>query len=355
MSQHLSIAGRAVGDGHPVYVIAELSANHHQDYDQAVRLIDAAKAAGADAVKLQAYTADSMTLPLDRPEFRIGGGTLWDGATLHSLYQQAHTPWDWFGPLKAVADRLGIAFFASAFDTAAIELLESLDVPAHKLASFELVDLGLITAMARTGKPLILSTGMASLDEISEAVDAVRAAGNVPFALLKCCSNYPAASETMHLQTIPDLAGRFGCPIGLSDHTLGHTVPVAAVALGATIVEKHLTLSRSQPGPDSAFSLEPAEFAAMVAAIRETEKALGNVHYGPTPDEMKSLPFRRSLFVCEDMAAGEVFDGRNVRAIRPAHGLAPKHLSEILGRRAAVAISAGTPLDWSLIQSPPVQ
>jgi N-acetylneuraminate synthase len=349
MPHTMRIAARPIGTGHPVYVIAELSANHHQDFDQAAKLIEVAKQAGADAVKLQLYTADSLTLPSGRPEFRIGGGTLWDGETLHSLYQKAYTPWDWFAPLKRIADQAGITFFASAFDAAAIDRLESLDVPAHKVASFELVDHGLITAMARTGKPLIMSTGMATLAEIDEAVTAARTAGVNGLALLKCCSNYPAASDTMHLRSIPHLAGAFACPVGLSDHTLGYAVPVAAIALGATILEKHLTLSRSMPGPDSSFSLEPAEFAAMAAAVRDAEKALGHVHYGPTSDEMKSRQFRRSLFVTRDMAPGEAFAADNVRSIRPAHGLPPKHLPEILGRRAAVAISAGTPLDWSLI------
>lgn len=350
MSNTIQIAGRAVGAGQPVYVIAELSANHNQDYDQAATLIEAAKDAGADAVKLQVYTPDSMTLPLDRPEFRIGGGTLWDGETLYTLYEKACTPWEWFAPLKRLADQVGIAFFASAFDQAAVDLLESLDVPAHKVASFELVDHGLLKALARTGKPLILSTGMATLAEIDDAVTVARDAGATDIALLKCCSNYPAASDAMHIRTIPHLAAAFDCPSGLSDHTLGYAVPVAAVALGATILEKHLTLSRNVPGPDSAFSLEPAEFAAMVAAVRDAEKALGSVHYGPTAEERKSLQFRRSLFVCRNMAAGEPFTADNVRSIRPAHGLAPKHLPEILGRRAAVAIVAGTPLDWSLIR-----
>ena len=346
----MMIAGRRIGPGEPVYVVAELSANHHQDYEQAVRLVAAAAEAGADAVKLQTYTADTLTLDSDRPEFRIGAGSPWAGRTLHDLYAEAYTPWEWQPRLKEVAERLGLALFSTPFDPTAVEFLEAMGVPAYKVASFEIVDLPLIRQIAATGKPVIVSTGMATREEIAEAVATIRAAGNEQIALLKCTSAYPSPPESMNLRTIPDLAASFGVPAGLSDHTLGIAVPVAAVALGATIVEKHFTLSRDLGGPDAPFSLEPAEFKAMVEAIRTAEKALGEVAYGPRPDETPSLAFRRSLFVVADVAAGEPLTADNVRSIRPGHGLAPKHLDRVLGRRAARDISRGTPLTWELVR-----
>ncbi len=340
----LTIAGRPVGPGHPVYVIAELSANHGQDFDQAVRLVRAAHAAGADAIKLQTYTPDTITIRSDRPEFRVGGGTLWDGRTLHDLYAEAYTPWDWQPKLKAVAEGLGLHLFSTPFDPTAVEFLERMGVPAHKVASFELVDLPLIERVARTGKPLVMSTGMATREEIGEAVEAARAAGATQIALLKCTSAYPADPAEMNLRTIPDMQTRFGVPVGLSDHTLGTAVPVAAVALGACIIEKHLTLDRKVPGPDSAFSLEPDEFRAMVEAVRVTETALGDVRYKVSEKEARSRVFRRSLFVVRAIAAGEHFTAENVRSIRPGHGLPPKYLPEVLGRTAARDLAAGTPL-----------
>lgn len=345
----MKIAGRSIGPGHPAYVIAELSANHNQDFDQALRLVQVAKECGADAVKLQTYTADTLTIPSRRPEFQIGGGTLWDGRTLHDLYGEAYTPWDWQPRIKKVADDIGIALFSSPFDSTAVDFLERMEVPAYKVASFELVDLPLIEYIARKGKPVIMSTGMATLGEIEEAVATVRRAGATELALLKCTSAYPAPVEAMHLRTIPHLAEAFGVPAGISDHTLGIAVPAAAVALGACLVEKHLTLSRTEPGPDSAFSLEPLEFKAMVEAVRTVEKALGSVHYGLTENEASMRKFRRSLFAVKDLRAGELFTTENVRSIRPGHGLPPKHLPEILGRKAAKAIPAGTPLAWELI------
>jgi N-acetylneuraminate synthase len=350
MSAWIDIAGRRVGPGCPVYVIAELSANHGQDFDTALALVRAAAETGADAVKTQTYTPDTLTLHSDRPEFRIGGGTLWDGRTLHDLYAEACTPWDWHPRLQAEADRLGLHFFSTAFDPTAVDHLEGLGVPVHKVASFEIVDLPLIRRLAATGKPLILSTGMATQEEIAEAVTAARAAGAGGVALLKCTSAYPAPPEAMNLRTIPHLAEDFAAPAGLSDHTLGTTVPVAAVALGACIVEKHLTLSRALPGPDSAFSLEPDEFRAMVAAVRDAEKALGTARYGAGPEEAKSRAFRRSLFVVEDVRAGEPFTADNLRSIRPGCGLAPKHLDAVLGRRATADIARGTPLSWDLVE-----
>jgi N-acetylneuraminate synthase len=349
MSKNITIAGRQIGPGCPAYIIAEMSANHGQSYDRAVEIIHAMKDSGADAVKLQTYTPDTITIPSDRPEFKIGKGTLWEGKNLHQLYGEAYTPWDWQPKLKKVADDLGMHLFSTPFDFTAVDFLEKMNVPAYKIASFELPDVHLIKKAAATGKPLIMSTGMATLEEIQDAVDAARSAGNDQIALLKCTSAYPALPEEMNLETIPDIAKRFGTLVGLSDHTLGTTVPVAAVTLGACIIEKHFTMSRSEPGPDSAFSLEPAEFKQMVDAIRITEKALGKPNYTVTPKEEASRVFRRSLFVVENMKAGDVFTDKNVRSIRPGYGLAPKHLDAILGKKAAKPIERGTPLQWDLI------
>lgn len=349
MGQALTINGRLIGPGQPVYIIAEISANHGQDLEAALRLVRAAKEAGADAVKFQTYTPDTLTLDSDKPPFRIGGGTLWDGRTLYELYGEAYTPWEWFPALVAEAKRLDLDWFSSAFDATAVDFLMQLEMPAHKVASFELVDLPLIERMAGTGKPLIMSTGMASITEIDEAVQAARRVGAHEIALLKCCSAYPAPADEMHLRTIPHLAATFDVAVGLSDHTLGIAVPVAAVTLGAGIIEKHLTLSRSEPGPDSAFSLEPAEFQAMVEAVRMTEAALGQVHYGPNAREMASLRFRRSLFVVQNMRAGEVLTEASVRSIRPADGLPPKFLPQVLGRSAGRDLEAGTPLTWEML------
>jgi len=351
MMNYMDIGGsRHIGWGEPVYIVAELSANHNQDFEQAVALIHAAKEAGADAVKLQTYTPDTLTIPSDKEYFRIGGGTLWDGRTLYDLYGEAYMPWEWQPRLKEIADEIGIDLFSTAFDPTAVDFLEEMGVPLHKVASFEIVDIPLIEKMARTGKPLIMSTGMATLGEIEEAVQAARRAGATQIALLKCTSAYPAPPEEMNLRTIPHLAEAFGVPVGLSDHTLGIAVPVTAVALGACIVEKHFTLSRQIPGPDSAFSLEPAEFRAMVEAIRIAERALGQVHYEVTERERASQVFRRSLFVVQDVKAGEVLTEENVRSIRPGHGLPPKHLPDVLGRRAARDMGRGTPLTWDCVR-----
>ncbi len=350
MAGHLNIAGRELGAGKPAYIVAELSANHNHDLEQAVRIIRAAKEAGADAVKLQTYTADTITLRSDKECFRVSGGTLWDGRILHDLYQEAFTPWEWQPKLKQVAEDLGMDLFSSAFDDSAVEFLERMNVPAHKVASFELVDIGLIQKMARTGKPLIMSTGMASEEEISEAVNAARAMGATQIALLKCTSAYPAPPDEANLRTIPELARRFDCPAGLSDHTMGVAVPVVAVALGACIIEKHLCLRRSDGGPDAGFSLEPQEFKAMVEAVRSAEKALGVVQFSPGPREANSLKFRRSLFAVEDVKKGELFTEKNVRSIRPSNGLHPRHLTEVVGKRAASDIERGTPLSWALVE-----
>jgi N-acetylneuraminate synthase len=337
-----------IGAGYPAYLIAELSANHHQRFEQAVKIIRAAKEAGADAVKLQTYTPDTITIACDRPEFRIAG-TIWDGRNLHELYGEACTPWEWQPRLQNVANDLGLDLFSTPFDATAVDFLEAMNVPAHKVASFELVDIPLIQKMARTGKPLIMSTGMATVEEIEEAMQAARDAGAKQIALLKCTSSYPAPAEEMNLRTIPELARRFGVPAGLSDHTMGIAVPVAAVTLGACIIEKHITLSRAEPGPDSSFSLEPHEFKAMVDAVRVAEKALGEVHFGCSAKEASSRVFRRSLFVVQDVKRGDLFTADNVRSIRPGHGLHPRHLPEVLGRHAACDIERGTPLNWELV------
>ncbi|MDQ7837906.1 MAG: pseudaminic acid synthase [Thermodesulfobacteriota bacterium] len=349
MNSLIEINGRPVGGGYPVYIVAELSANHRQEFDRAVELVKAAKAAGADAVKLQTYTPDTMTICCDNRHFQIGKGTLWENRSLYDLYDEAYMPWEWQPKLKAIAEDLGMDLFSAAFDHSAVDFLEEMGVPVHKVASFEIVDIPLIEKMAQTGKPLIISTGMANLGEIEEAVQAARRAGAMQIGLLKCTSAYPALPEDMNLRTIPHMMTAFNVPVGLSDHTLGIAVPVSAVALGACIVEKHFTLSRAVPGPDSVFSLEPHEFAAMVEAIRTSEKALGTVNYGTSSEESRSLMFRRSLFVVQDMKAGEVFSAENVRSIRPGYGLPPKFLKEVLGRRASKDIKKGTPVDRSLM------
>jgi N-acetylneuraminate synthase len=344
-----TIGDRQIGAGQPVYVVAELSANHNQDFEQAVRLVQACKESGADAVKVQTYTPDTITIRSDRECFQIRGGTLWDGRTLYELYGEAHTPWDWQPKLKRVANDLGLDFFSSAFDSTAVDFLESMGVPAYKLASCELVDIPLLQKISRTGKPLIISTGMATIEEIEEAVETARQAGAGQIALLRCTSAYPALPCEMNLRTIPELARRFEVPVGLSDHTMDIAVPVAAVALGACIIEKHFTLSRSLKGPDSAFSLEPSEFKAMVGAVRVAEKSLGEVHFGLTDSERSSRVFRRSLFVVQDVRRGEPFSEENVRSIRPGHGLHTRHLPEVVGKRASRDIKRGTPLNWDLV------
>ncbi|MDD4286971.1 MAG: pseudaminic acid synthase [Candidatus Peribacteraceae bacterium] len=346
MKDKVAIKGRNIGPGHPVYIIAELSANHGQSFERACETIRAMKEAGADAVKLQTYTPDTMTIQCDREEFRIGKGSPWEGKTLYELYGEAYTPWEWQPKLKAMAEDLGLACFSTPFDATAVEFLEKMDVPAYKIASFELTDLPLIERVARTGKPLILSTGMASAEEIQEAADCARNADNDQIILLKCTSAYPAAAEEMNLRTIPDMYERFGVPVGLSDHSLELAVPVAAVALGACVIEKHFCLSRKEKGPDTAFSLEPEEFRAMVTAVRRAQTALGSVQFAPTEKEQASRVFRRSLFTVRDIAKGETFTAENVRCIRPGYGLPPKEIKNVLGRKARTAISRGTPLSW---------
>lgn len=345
MNSVLAIKDRLIGLGHPVYIIAEMSANHGQDIDQAFKILAAAKEAGADAVKLQTYTADTLTIVCDKEPFRIKG-TAWQGRNLHDLYLEAFTPWEWQPKLMAAAATMGLHCFSTPFDESAVDFLESMGAPVHKVASFELVDLPLLRKIAATNKPVIMSTGMATLSEIDEAVTTLRQGGCREIALLKCTSAYPASPLSMNLRTIPHLAQSFGVVSGLSDHSMGLAVPVTAVAMGAAIIEKHLTLSRSSHGPDSGFSLEPAEFKAMVVAVREAEQSLGEVSYAVTAQEVASRIFRRSLFVVRDVKVGEVFTTDNVRSIRPGHGLHPRYLEMVLGRRAVQEIEKGTPLAW---------
>lgn len=349
MIPHVEINGRRISSSDPVYIVAELSANHCQNFEQAVKLIKAAKEAGADAVKLQTYTPETMTVKNKREEFYLKNGTLWDGQHLYDLYARAHLPWDWLPELKIIAEETGLDFFSTAFDPTAVDFLEKIGVPIHKIASFEIVDLPLIEKMAKTGKPIIISTGMSTLGEIEEAVEAARRAGAKQIILLKCTSAYPSLPEDMNLYTIPHLSEAFNLPVGLSDHTLGIAVPVAAVALEACIIEKHFTLSRAVQSPDSAFSLEPQEFKEMVDAVHTAKKALGKVSYGAGKEELKNKVFRRSLYVVKDVKAGEEFTAENIRSIRPSFGLHPRHLKDILGRQATQDISAGTPLAWPLI------
>ncbi len=346
----VEIGGRKVGEGQQVFIVAELSANHLQNLDLALRTIEAIKASGADAVKLQTYTPDTITLNVKSEHFMIRQGTLWDGQYLYDLYKKAYTPWEWHHKLFEFARDLGLVCFSSPFDRTAVDFLEDLEVPAYKVASFEITDIPLIEYIASKGKPVIISTGIATLSDIEEALSACRRAGNEQVILLKCVSEYPTPFEDANLRTIPNMRETFGVPVGLSDHTLGISVPIASVALGAVMVEKHFILDRSLGGPDSAFSLEPAEFKAMVEAIRQVEKALGKVSYELTERQKEMRKFARSLFVAKDIRAGEVFTEEHVRSVRPGYGLHPKHLKDIIGRRARVNIPAGTPLSWELVE-----
>lgn len=343
-----SFGRHKIGAGAPVFIIAELSANHGGSLDRALETIRAFHAAGADAVKLQTYTPDTMTIPCDKPPFVIKGG-LWNGRTLYDLYREAHTPWAWHPRLMTEAANLGLACFSTPFDATSLDFLENIGMELYKVASFECGDIPLLKRIGATRKPVILSTGMSTLEEISNAVRTLRAAGCTQLALLKCTSAYPAPLEEMNLLTLRDLAKTFSVPCGLSDHTLGHTVAVASVALGGTIIEKHAILRRSDGGPDSAFSMEPQEFREMVKAIRDTERALGQVSYGPTPGEVQNKVFRRSIFVVRDVHKGEELNETNLRIIRPGHGLAPAHWDTVVGKVATREIKYGTPLNWDLV------
>lgn len=348
MEKCIKISERWIGTSKKVYIVAEMSANHNQDFDKAVEIIHAAKKSGADAIKLQTYTPDTITIKCDNDYFKIKN-TIWEGKTLYDLYKKAYTPWEWHQELKKLAENLGLDFFSTPFDHTAVDFLESLKVPAYKVASFELVDLPLLRKIAATGKPIIISTGMASLSEIDEAVKTIQGSGCDQFVLLKCTSAYPSPPDEINLRTIPNLSKRFGSPVGLSDHTQGIAVPVAAVAMGASVIEKHLTLSRRDASPDRDFSLEPDEFKIMVDAVRIAERAMGDVHYGVTDHEFETRIFRRSLFVVEDMKAGDTFTKHNIRSIRPGHGLHPRYYDDILGKNAKIDIDRGTPLNWNMI------
>ena len=350
MNHKISLGGRTVGADSPAFIVAEMSANHLQDYDRALRILHAAKEAGADAIKLQTFTADTITFDGDSELFRISGGTLWDGSTYYELYQKACTPWEWHPKLMEEARKLDLVCFSSPFDFSAVDLMADLDMPAFKIASYEINDLPLIRYAARLHKPMILSTGIARLEEIERALEVCRKEGNEDVILLKCVSGYPTPYEDVNLRVIPTLQSAFDCITGLSDHTLSIATAVGSVCLGARMIEKHLTLSRADGGPDCAFSLEPAEFKEMVDNIRILEKALGSPAYRLTQIQESERRDARSLFVVADMKAGEAFTPKNVRSIRPGTGLAPLHYEEILTKKSACAIRKGTPLSWNLVQ-----
>lgn len=350
MTNTIKINNREIGEGHPVYVIAEMSANHNQDFNEALRIMRMAKDSGADAIKIQTYTADTMTIDCSNEYFQIGKGTIWEGMNLYKLYQQAYTPWEWQPELKKAADEMGIDFFSTPFDATAVDFLSRMDVQAYKIASFELTDLPLIEKVALQGKPMIISTGMSTIEEINKALETAAKCGNTQIALLKCTSAYPSPAEEMNLNTIPDMKNRFKLPVGLSDHSMELVVPLTAIALGASIIEKHFTVSRSVKGPDTEFSLEPEEFKEMVRSIRICEKALGKVNYEPSEKEKHSKVFRRSVFVVEDVKKGEKFTDKNVRVIRPSYGLPPECIKDVVGHEAASDLKRGTPLAWDMVK-----
>ena len=346
----IRIANRDIGPNHRPYLIAEMSGNHTQSLERALAIVDAAAAAGADAIKLQTYTAETMTLDVRASGFVIDDEkSLWAGRQLYELYQQAHTPWDWHKPIMERAAAHGLHCFSSPFDDTAVDFLDELGVPAFKIASFENTDLPLIRKVARTGKPMIISTGMASVAEIDEAVRTAREAGCEQLILLKCTSTYPATPENTNLRTIPNLRETFGCEVGLSDHTMGCGVAIAAVALGATVIEKHFTLARADGGVDSAFSLEPAEFKMLRAESERAWQGMGQITYGGTAAEAKSKAFRRTLYIARDMKAGDRLDAGNLRIVRPGFGLPPKYYETMLGKRINRDAPAGTPLSWELL------
>jgi N-acetylneuraminate synthase len=348
MTSEIEIAGRRIGADHPPFVICELSGNHNGSLERALAMIDAAAATGCDAIKIQTYTADTITMDVDRPEFRIHGG-LWDGRSLYELYQEAQTPFAWHAAMFERARQRGVILFSSPFDETAVDLLESLGAPAYKIASFEAVDLPLIRYAAARGKPLIISTGMANLAEIEAARDAALEGGAAGVVLLHCVSSYPATFADANVRTVADMAGRFASPVGLSDHTPGSAASVAAVAMGASVIEKHFTLARADGGPDAAFSLEPAEFTALVRDCKDAWAALGRAHYDLLGSERANVTYRRSLYVAADVKAGEPLSRANVRSIRPGNGLAPAHLDAVLGRPAARDLKRGEPLAWDMV------
>ncbi len=349
MDREIRIGSKIISQDSPTFIVAEMSGNHNMDFDRAVEILKAAREAGADAVKIQTYTADTITLDCDDPCFQITQGTLWDGITLHKLYQTAYTPWEWQPRLKKMAE-MGLLLFSSPFDFSSVDFLEEMDVPAYKIASFEITDIPLIRKVARLGKPVILATGIARLADIELAVQTCREEGNEQVILLKCCSAYPTPYEDVNLRAIPNLAETFQCLAGLSDHTMGTAVAAGAVALGAKMVEKHMTLCRSDGGPDAAFSMEPQEFKEMVDNIRILEKALGKVTYDLSDKQAREREHSRSLFVAQDMKAGDVFTPENLRSVRPADGLHTKYYEQLLGRRITRDAKKGTPMAWSLVE-----
>ena len=350
MDREIRIGSKIISQDSPTFIVAEMSGNHNMDFDRAVEILKAAREAGADAVKIQTYTADTITLDCDDPCFKITQGTLWNGITLHKLYQTAYTPWEWQPRLKKMAEEMGLLLFSSPFDFSSVDFLEEMDVPAYKIASFEITDIPLIRKVARLGKPVILATGIARLADIELAVQTCREEGNEQVILLKCCSAYPTPYEDVNLRTIPNLAETFQCLAGLSDHTMGTAVAAGAVALGAKMVEKHMTLCRSDGGPDAAFSMEPQEFKEMVDNIRILEKALGKVTYDLSDKQAREREHSRSLFVAQDMKAGDVFTPENLRSVRPADGLHTKYYEQLLGRRITRDAKKGTPMAWSLVE-----
>ena len=350
MNETIKIAHRSIGLGHPPFIIAEMSGNHNQSLERALEIVEAAAKTGAHALKIQTYTPDTMTLDLDEREFHISDpNSLWTGTSLYKLYGEAYTPWEWHKPIFARARELGIIPFSTPFDDSAVDLLESLDVPCYKIASFENTDLPLIRRVAATGKPLIISTGMATVAELDETVRAAREAGCNDLILLKCTSTYPATADNTNILTIPHLRELFDCEVGLSDHTMGVGVSVASVALGATVIEKHFTLSRADGGVDSTFSMEPAEMSQLVIETKRAWQSLGKVSYGATEKERKSLVYRRSLYIVKDMQAGEVLTTDNLRAIRPGLGLPPKYFATLLGKKLSQNVTRGTPMSWDLM------
>jgi N-acetylneuraminate synthase len=349
-STGIVIAGKSIGMGNQPFVIAEMSGNHNQSLDRALEIVEAAAKTGAHALKIQTYTPDTMTIDLDEREFHISDPkSLWAGSSLYKLYGEAHTPWEWHKPIFDRARELDIIPFSTPFDDTAVDFLETLDVPCYKIASFENTDLSLIRRVAATGKPLIISTGMATVAELDETVRAARESGCKDLILLKCTSTYPATAENTNILTIPHLRELFGCEVGLSDHTMGVGVSVASVALGATVIEKHFTLNRADGGVDSTFSMEPAEMAQLVLETERAWQALGHVSYGPIEAEKKSIQFRRSLYVVEDMKAGDIISMHNVRAIRPGLGLPPKFIAQLLGKRVAFDVKRGTAVAWDML------
>lgn len=349
MKKEIRIGNRLIGPNAPAFIIAEMSANHLQDYDRAVRIIHAAKEAGADAIKLQTYTADTLSLDCDSEVFRIKGGTIWDGTTEYKLYQEAYTPWEWQPKLMEEAGKLGLECFSSPFDFTAVDFMKEMQMPAYKIASYEINDIPLIRKIAKLHKPMIFATGIAYLEDIERALSVCREEGNEDVILLKCVSSYPTPYETTNLRTIPTLAAAFDCLMGLSDHTMGSTVPVTSVALGAKVIEKHLTLSRADGGPDGAFSMEPAEFKDMVDQVRIAETALGSPAYTLTPVQIREHAGSRSLFAVKDIREGEMLTPENIRSIRPGGGLHTMYYEEVLGKTARCEIKRGTPLAWGLI------